>query len=161
MVICSRMSGGPNGCPDNVVGTPQAAGLNHTPGTLFALPLIDFPAGFIKAFIDWELPKGRHQDDHYLHPAIPLVSRLPSPFDSDCSLSLGVFRLHAGSTEMATLAVGPLAGLALRFWVYITAVILCTITDDLLPAEYISACCTDGVPDQGNVLMVAGHCNGN
>ena len=52
----------------------QAAGLNHTPGTLFALPLVDFPAGFIKAFIDWELPKGRHQDDHYLHPAVPLVS---------------------------------------------------------------------------------------
>ena len=52
----------------------QAAGLNHTPGTLFALPLLDFPAGFIKAFIDWELPKGRHQDDHYLHPAVPLVS---------------------------------------------------------------------------------------
>lgn len=51
----------------------QAAGLNHTPGTLFALPLVDFPAGFIKAFIDWELPKGRHQDDHYLHPAVPLV----------------------------------------------------------------------------------------
>ena len=52
----------------------QAAGLNHTPGTLFALPLLDFPAGFIKAFIDWELPKDRHQDDHYLHPAVPLVS---------------------------------------------------------------------------------------
>ena len=52
----------------------QAAGLNHTPGTLFALPLLDFPAGFIKAFIEWELPKDRHQDDHYLHPAVPLVS---------------------------------------------------------------------------------------
>ena len=52
----------------------QAAGLNHTPGTLFALPLLDFPAGFIKAFIDWELPRDRHQDDHYLHPAEPLVS---------------------------------------------------------------------------------------
>ena len=51
----------------------QAAGLNHTPGALFALPLVDFPAGFIKAFIDWELPKGRHQDDHHLHPAVPLV----------------------------------------------------------------------------------------
>lgn len=115
MVICSRMSGGVNGCPDNVDGTLQAAGLKHTPGTLFALPLIDFPAGFIKAFIDWELPKGRHQDDHYLHPAIPLVSRRPSPFESDCSHSLGVFRLHAGSTEMAMLAVVPLAGLAPKF----------------------------------------------
>jgi hypothetical protein len=59
---------------DHVDGTLQAAGLNHMPGTLFALPLIDFPAGFIKAFIDWELPKGRHQDDHYLHPAVPPVS---------------------------------------------------------------------------------------
>ena len=60
----------------HLLSIAQAAGLNHTPGTLFALPLVDFPAGFIKAFIDWELPKGRHQDDHYLHPAVPLVSVL-------------------------------------------------------------------------------------
>ena len=70
----------------------QAAGLNHTPGTLFALPLLDFPAGFVKAFIDWELPRDRHQDDHYLHPAVPLVSRaskswLRAYHSSHCSTS--------------------------------------------------------------------------
>ena len=66
----------------------QAAGLNHTPGTLFALPLLDFPAGFIKAFIDWELPRDRHQDDHYLHPAVPLVSLAEKLAQSSSDLTL-------------------------------------------------------------------------
>jgi hypothetical protein len=54
----------------------QAAGLEHAAGTLFALPLLDFPAGFVRVGLEWELASGRKADDHHLHPAQPLVSCL-------------------------------------------------------------------------------------
>lgn len=51
----------------------QAAGLEHAAGTLLALPLVDFPAGFVRFALNWQLGSGRHADDHHLHPAEPLV----------------------------------------------------------------------------------------
>ena len=82
----------------------QAAGLNHTPGTLFALPLLDFPAGFIKAFIDWELPRDRHQDDHYLHPAVPLVSLAQESW-----LRITLHSQHSGATILGSCCTGSAA----------------------------------------------------
>lgn len=51
----------------------QAAGLEQAAGTLFALPLVDFPAGYVRAALQWDLCRGRHADDHHLHPATPPV----------------------------------------------------------------------------------------
>ena len=57
----------------------QAAGLAHTAGTLFALPLVDFPAGLVRVGLRWQLPGGRHADDHHLHPADPPVRARSTP----------------------------------------------------------------------------------
>ena len=46
----------------------QAAGLDQPAGTMFALPLLDFPYGHYTMSANWHLPDGRNGDQHHLFP---------------------------------------------------------------------------------------------
>ena len=74
---------------DKAMLTLQAAGLGQAAGALHALPLVDFLAGYVRAALQWELPRGRHADDHHLHPATPPVR----PGSRTCASQFSVLQL--------------------------------------------------------------------
>ena len=52
----------------------QVGGLDQAPGTLFALPMVDFPAGFFTIHVDWQLAGGGSSCMHHLFP-VPVPVR--------------------------------------------------------------------------------------
>ncbi|KAK9806263.1 hypothetical protein WJX72_007766 [[Myrmecia] bisecta] len=59
----------------------SAAGTDQPAGTLFMLPLVDFPTAQLVISSTWHLPDGRSPDDHHIFPLDPPQEELQGPVD--------------------------------------------------------------------------------